>query len=192
MSYDLLIFRSINNLVDINLYLNYFGIFLAQYLPYVIIIALAFYSLWFKKDRLKNLIIFSLAFSSGLIARFIVKSFILIFYNRPRPYVFLGSVHKLISTSLGENMQSFPSGHTIFFFALATIICFYNKKLGWLLISLASLIGIARVFVGVHYPIDIIAGAGLGVLTAYLTQAIYLKWQNKIDPILRKFFKFLL
>ncbi len=188
MSYDLLAFRYLNDLAGNNLNLDWLGIFLAEYLPYVIITFLFIYFLWFKKERLKNIIMFSVAFSSGLIARFVVKSFILIFYQRPRPYVALQSVHKLISTSLSENWQSFPSGHTIFFFALATAVYFHNKKLGWLLIVTSAIIGIARVFVGVHYPGDIIVGAGLGILTAYFVQALYLKWSNKINPFLQKVF----
>ena len=188
MNYDLLTFRYFNNLAGNNLGLDYLGIFLADYLPYLVIIFLFVSFLWFKKERLKNIIMFSVAFSSGLIARFIVKSFILIFYQRPRPYVALQSVHKLISMSPGENWQSFPSGHAIFFFALATAIYFNNKKLGWSLIIISVVIGITRVFVGVHYPSDIIAGASLGVLTAFLIQKLYLKWHNAIDKILKKVF----
>lgn len=188
MNYDLLVFRHLNNLVGNNLGLDYLGIFLAEYLPYLVIIFLLVYFLWFKKDRLKNIIMFSVAFSSGLIARFVVKSFILIFYQRPRPYVALQSVHKLISTSSSENWQSFPSGHAIFFFALATAVYFHNKKLGWLLIEISAIIGVTRVFAGVHYPSDIIVGAGLGILTAYLTQKLYLKWHNIINPVLKKVF----
>jgi len=67
----------------------------------------------------------------------------------------------------GEDYQSFPSGHALFFFAAATAIWHYDKKLGYAFFFAAALISSARIFVGVHWPSDVIAGAALGILTGW-------------------------
>jgi membrane-associated phospholipid phosphatase len=67
--------------------------------------------------------------------------------------------------------RSFPSGHTAAAFAFATGV---GRELGWAgppLYGLASLIGYSRVHTGVHYPIDVIAGALAGVALGELTGA---------------------
>jgi undecaprenyl-diphosphatase len=105
---------------------------------------------------------------AALLARFAVKGLILLFYTNPRPYAGDFSAIQLAATP-GEDFQSFPSGHALFFFAAAMAIYRYDKKLGILFFAAASLISLARIFVGVHWPSDILAGALLGILTGWLT-----------------------
>lgn len=57
---------------------------------------------------------------------------------------------------------SFPSGHTGASFAFATTVFLYDKKLGVLAYILAILIAYSRMYLGVHYPTDIIGGIILG------------------------------
>lgn len=99
---------------------------------------------------------------STIIARFGVVSFIRLFYQRPRPFLEY-PVHQLIA----KNEFSFPSGHVAFFFAMAMAIYFYNKKWGAWFFAGAVLISLARVAAGIHYPTDILAGAIIGILTAW-------------------------
>jgi undecaprenyl-diphosphatase len=61
---------------------------------------------------------------------------------------------------------SFPSGHAATSFAAATILSFAFPRLAPLLLVLAAAVGFSRVYVGVHYPLDIVGGAVLGVLIA--------------------------
>lgn len=188
MNYDVIIFQSLNNLAGHKQWLDVIGIFLASYLQYVLFIILLVIFWYFKKERFNNLVMITVALGAGLIARLIIKPLILVFYLRPRPFMVLPSDHRLISGLASENFQSFPSGHTIFFFALSAAIFFYNKKLGWFFLISAALIGIARIFVGVHWPSDIFSGAIIGILTAYLAKYIYSKRQSAIDNFLRKTF----
>jgi undecaprenyl-diphosphatase len=58
---------------------------------------------------------------------------------------------------------SFPSGHATVSFACATVLALAVPRLRYPLFALAALIAFSRVYVGVHYPFDIVAGAVLGV-----------------------------
>ena len=60
--------------------------------------------------------------------------------------------------------SSFPSGHATVAFACATMLALAVPRLRWPLVALAALIAFSRVYVGVHYPLDVLAGAALGVL----------------------------
>ena len=60
--------------------------------------------------------------------------------------------------------------------ALATAVCFYNKKLGYWFLGASILMGLARIFAGVHYPVDVLAGAVIGALAAWAVQMIYMKY----------------
>ena len=69
----------------------------------------------------------------------------------------------------------FPSGHTAAAFGLALTIWQHDKKMGIAYLLSATLIGIARVLANVHYPVDILGGATLGIITSLSVQKIHLK-----------------
>jgi undecaprenyl-diphosphatase len=113
---------------------------------------------------------------AGLIARYGVKSIIVFFYERPRPYINLPLAHKLIDVNPVENFQSFPSGHAIFLFALSAVIYGFNKKLGIFFLACSAIIALSRVFVGVHWPSDILGGAILGIGFGIAVNWLYIKY----------------
>lgn len=106
----------------------------------------------------------TLSFLSAILARFIIVDTIRLFWERPRPFV--DNHINLLLDRL--NQSAFPSGHAAFFFAIATIIYFYNKKAGLLFFMASFLITIPRIFTGVHWSSDILAGAIVGILSALL------------------------
>lgn len=89
---------------------------------------------------------------------------------------------------------SFPSGHTLTGFLLATIGYYYSpklwQKLGILLIGV--LVGLSRVWLGVHWPIDALVGAGLGLLVGCAALWIGHRWQSGINPVMHRVILFLL
>jgi len=68
---------------------------------------------------------------------------------------------------------SFPSGHAAAAFVFATVISHFYPSLTWLSFGLATLIGSARVMLGVHFPTDIVAGAALGLASATCALNLY-------------------
>lgn len=88
--------------------------------------------------------------------------------RRPRPFYTFTELTTVIPR---PSQFSFPSGHTSASFAAATVF-FRNlpKKAGVPAIVLASLIGFSRLYLGVHYPTDVLGGALLGSFLGYLSE----------------------
>ncbi|OGD85798.1 hypothetical protein A2Z23_00755 [Candidatus Curtissbacteria bacterium RBG_16_39_7] len=67
---------------------------------------------------------------------------------------------------------SFPSNHATLAASVAFLMFFYQKRVGFLAVLIAILIGLARIFVGVHWPTDVLAGLVLGFLVAFAAKKI--------------------
>lgn len=163
---DNLIFRQINNLALKNLYLDELAIFCASFLGYILIGILFILLIRNFKKYYK---IVAQAFISGILARFVIIEIIRFIWYRPRPFI-VEPVNLLLHHSFSA---SFPSGHATFFFALSTLIYLYNKKTGLLFLGASFLISISRVFCGIHWPADILAGALVGILSALIIKKIF-------------------
>ena len=83
--------------------------------------------------------------------------------DRPRPHLPPTEPHPLVKL---PSDPSFPSGHATVSFACAVTIALLVPRLAFPAILLAVAIGYSRVYVGVHYPLDVIAGAALGAAIA--------------------------
>jgi undecaprenyl-diphosphatase len=82
-------------------------------------------------------------------------------WDRPRPFVaHPGTVHVLLAYSRDA---SFPSDHAAAGFAIATTLVLVHPRLGAVALAGAAVMSYARVFVGLHYPGDVLAGALIGV-----------------------------
>lgn len=139
-------------------------VFFASYLAYVlppVLLALVFLSQYSKREKWALLFVVAI---SSIIARAGITELIRYFYHRPRPFVDL-SVHQLLT----DTAWSFPSGHATFFFAFSTAVYLYNEKWGIGFFIATILITVSRVIAGIHYPLDILGGAVIGILVAYAT-----------------------
>lgn len=108
----------------------------------------------------------AIVFMITTIGASVLISLLKLTFRRPRPEPFFGTII--------PNSDSFPSGHSLgsfcFYGALAAIIVNRTEKL-WLKIltltcaaALILLIGLSRIYLGVHYPSDVLAGFSIGVI----------------------------
>lgn len=176
MNLDIYIFFQINNLALKHLWLDTLAIFLAKYLPYLLVIVLVLFLL---KDFRKYWKMVAAALSAAIFSEVITQLIRFIWYQ-PRPFI-ENQVNLLLTHS---PTSSFPSGHAAFFFALSTVIFLYYKKVypapsrrfwcgvGIFFLIASFLIGLSRVFSGLHWPSDILAGIVLGILSAWLINKI--------------------
>lgn len=165
---DLFLFEKINDLAYFAKILDWIGIFLAEYSLYVVGVVFLILLIW-KKNRL--MVVSSVI--SVVLSRLVIAEIIKNFLHQPRPYIVLETASKLIVEN--KDFQSFPSGHAAIFFAIATAVYFFNKKLGIVFFITAILVGIARIFVGVHWPSDILAGAVIGIISGIIINKLFFK-----------------
>lgn len=161
---DFKIFNLINQLASKWYFLDYIGIFFAKYFEYFLWAFLIILLLFNFKKYLK--VIYG-AVLSAILARFIIVNFIRLLWFRDRPFVDK-NINLLLSNYPHE--ASFPSGHAAFYFAISFFLFLYNKKIGILLFIASFLIVVSRVFVGIHWPTDILVGVLIGILCALLVK----------------------
>lgn len=112
-----------------------------------------------QADRRKAFVACALGFAIELAVYKLIKQAV----KRPRPFQALAGVANLIAP---PDAFSFPSGHTAGAFVLTTIIGF-SYPLALLPLGLwAAVVGLSRIYLCVHYPTDVFAGAWLGILSA--------------------------
>lgn len=99
--------------------------------------------------------------------------------NRIRPYDLFR--YEILIPPVGD--ASFPSGHTSASFAAATVIYTMNKKGGIVAYAFAALMGFSRLYLGVHFPTDVVAGAVVGALMAKVVQWVFRKGDKKISDL---------
>lgn len=190
-SMNIALFRFIN---DLGLHLNILNpliVFIAEY--GVVVLALWMISLWFwtseKVQTRATLISATFVF---LLSEVIAKIGGL-FITHPQPFATLPNVQQLISHEIDN---SFPSDHTILFFSICTTLFLTSKstKRIFYLIA-ASIVGLARIWVGVHYPIDVLTAAFIGIvvacsLSSFLTRSrIVLSIVNLYNHLTKRFKK---
>ncbi|VAY86306.1 Bacitracin transport permease protein BCRC [hydrothermal vent metagenome] len=171
------LFLKINSLVGTHHTIDFLGIVIGEYMPYLFILVELLLYFIFKK---KNIVIF--AFMSMVLALGI-NQLIGLFYFHNRP--FMDGLGTTLVHHTAES--SFPSDHTTFMFGIAIYLfmSMENKILGQILLVLAFIGGMARVFIGVHYPFDII----VSIITATIASLIIYKFQHKLQPINNLVFK---
>ena len=136
-------------------------------------LALALVLLVIPKTRKCGISIFAAMAFSYIIGNLGLKPLV----ARPRPFTVATDV-ALIIDKPGE--FSFPSGHTLHAFTAATAIFCYYRKPGVAAYVLAALIAFSRMYLFVHYPTDILAGAVLGILDALLISCLLNKYVSKM------------
>jgi membrane-associated phospholipid phosphatase len=84
----------------------------------------------------------------------------------------------------GTARNSFPSGHTATAFCGAELIRMeYGKTYGWIAYAVATSVGILRVYNGRHWAKDVLAGAGIGILSARIGSVLHWKIIKRRPPL---------
>ena len=127
-----------------------------------------------KKTRKVGIMSAVALLGSLIINNNIIKNIV----QRPRPFVKFTDLQIIIPT---PSEYSFPSGHTASSFAAASV--FYRhlpKQLGIPSVVLTGIIGFSRLYVGVHYPTDVIAGVIMGILLSYMAEFLVGLFSKKL------------
>ncbi len=134
-------------------------------------IVLSVLLLFFKKTRRIGFVALLALALGALCTNIALKQIV----SRPRPYVTMQALLPLLPS---HDPFSFPSGHTTAAFAYCTAI-FLQAKNKWYtnaLMVFAALMGISRIYVGVHYLTDVFAGVVVGTLCAVVVCAFAKKF----------------
>lgn len=127
----------------------------------VIWIVLTVVCLCIKRYRVAGICSGASLILSALVNNVFLKNVI----ARTRPYEVIEGLVRLIPAQVD---YSFPSGHTGSSFASAVILYFFlPRKYGIIALILAVLISLSRLYLGVHYPSDVLGGAVIGTIIAY-------------------------
>jgi undecaprenyl-diphosphatase len=101
-------------------------------------------------------------------------------FLRARPCIVLEDVRLLVGCT---KLPSFPSNHAVNACVLATLTSLYLPRLWLPATALAILVGYSRVYVGVHYPLDVLAGSVLGIVVALaFSRAMNFLWPPSAMP----------
>lgn len=170
------IFFFFNNLTQHSDFFDAFIIFIADTFPYVVVILAGLFFLFhhevfraesplkvFLEKKKEILVVFL-----GSFLAYFLAAILKILFHTARPFLALPNTNPLFL----ESGYAFPSGHSTFFMALAFSIFFLHKKVGYVFMLFALLIGLARIVAGVHFPIDILGGFILGFLVAYFVKNV--------------------
>ncbi|AZV42606.1 bacitracin ABC transporter permease [Peribacillus asahii] len=149
------VFQSVNPLSRRCSPIDLLMILISNKIRYVFIFVLIF--MWFRNDFYKK-VSCNAVISVGL--TLFINTLIKLFYFKPRPFV-KRRVGILIPS---KKDSSFPSKHTLLVFAISTSIFLYDRVLGSIMWILSVLTGFSRIWVGHHYPSDIIGSAFIGTM----------------------------
>lgn len=155
------LFRMINDLGKEFPFTNLPMIIIAEYT--VVFLAIFVLLFWFTKNK-ENKMMLICAGITFILAESIGKFAGLLHFNQ-QPFAVLSNTNQLIEKSINN---SFPSDHTILFFSFCMSFWLFKKGKWFVWILLAILVGVSRIWVGVHYPLDVLVGAFIGIISAVI------------------------
>jgi len=122
--------------------------------------------------------------AGGLILSALAGRLVKYLVDRPRPLKEMSDLilaHKVYVHVLGAELReySFPSGHTISAFSAATFLSFLFRRGAPLFFFIAILTGLSRIYVGAHFPLDVLGGMTIGIsvtaIFCFLADRYYFK-----------------
>jgi membrane-associated phospholipid phosphatase len=137
----------------------------------VLVVAVVLWLWHWRQQRLEAVTI-----SAALIGSVIITTILKLIFARPRPDVF--------PPLTVEHSYSFPSGHTstaVAFYGLSAVLLWRAHHRGWALLSggWVLAVGFSRVYLGAHYPSDVLGSLTLGVVWIFAVMFVYHRYQRK-------------
>ncbi len=114
------------------------------------------------------------------VAGMIVEGPIKLFFRRRRPFI---DLVRTIVVGKKPGNWSFPSGHSATAFAGAWMLSRFLPRWRWLWYPIAGLVAFSRIFVGAHYPGDVLSGSLVGMFLAELTRRVMARITGQHDQI---------
>jgi undecaprenyl-diphosphatase len=161
-SFDTALFYWINGRGQ-NVFFDWFMPFITDLRNFTyVLLGLSLWVLWKERKAGVVFLVFVILTLSitDLISSDILKDWV----GRVRPCHVLTGVHKLAGCNTS---YSFPSSHAVNIFAAAFFLAPLSKRLALVVYAIAALVGYSRVYIGIHYPTDVIGGASIGLLIAW-------------------------
>ena len=132
----------------------------AKYLIALVPLHLAL--LWFGGGRTERFV--ALAAAVSLLLAFAASGLFGILFDTPRPFV-IGLGHTVLEH---RPSASFPSNHALLFFTYASVLVVFGRQALALAVAVLGLVvGWSRIYLGIHFPLDIVGAALLGGLAAF-------------------------
>jgi undecaprenyl-diphosphatase len=147
---------------------DFFITFLASFLIWFMFAGL--FILWFFRKDIKSRHVFH-AITASFIA-FLISQLIKLLFPTLRPFEITGEVPLTLTIPFDS---TFPSSHSSAAFALAVSVQRYDKRVGFVFVLFAILVGLGRVMGNVHYYSDIFGGAIVGILSVIFYEKVYEK-----------------
>ena len=172
-SFDSLILSLINQFARRSSIFDKFVVLLStnHLLKGAVILAVAWW-IWFENEDVRRKREILLATMIACLPALVITQILARTIYRPRPLNEAGLLFRVpYGTEAADWVQysSFPSDHAVLFFALALGIFFASRRFGWFAFVYVSLfICLPRVYLGEHYPTDILAGAAIGMVPVWL------------------------
>lgn len=154
---DYKIFQAINRLAGQYSLMDMLMILISKKTRYVFIFVLGI--IWFRSDSDKKVVLNAV---KSTVFTLLIDTLIKLFYFKPRPFM-----KRRVCILIPSKMDSsFPSKHTVLAFAVSTSIILRERVLGLFMMGISVLMGLSRIWVGHHYPSDIIGSAFIGSITS--------------------------
>jgi len=157
-------------------YIGMLGSFTAFYVYILVLLALFFFDR--KAMPLKYLVVYTIAVGLALAAEVYLKDL----FHVPRPAAAIGAQQIRLLEDLNLR-NGFPSGHAVFAFVTARTLAHGRSTSIKLLLYLSAFaVAYSRVYVGAHYPLDVVAGAIVGMFAGFIVWAVYDFFEKRQTP----------